>query len=53
MDNREKYKLLLPIIEAYSQGKVIEVKKKLGWEHVEILEFDLSLDKYIIKLEAK
>lgn len=53
MDNREKYKLLLPIIEAYSQGKVIEVKKKLGWEPVEILKFGLSSDKYRIKPEVK
>ena len=53
MDNIEKYKLLLPIIEAYSQGKVIEVKKKLGWEPVEILELDLFHDEYRIKPGAK
>ena len=53
MDNREKYKLLLPIIEAYSQGKVIEVNRKFGWEIVENPLFSLSPCNYRIKPESK
>ena len=53
MDKRERYKLLLPIIEAYSKGKIIEVKKKTGWETVEFSVFNLSPDKYRIKSENK
>lgn len=53
MDNREKYKLLLPIIEAYSKGEIIEVKRELCWEPVAFPVFNLSPDKYRIKLESK
>ena len=53
MDHREKYKLLLPIIEAYSKGKIIEVIKDDSWEAVEFPIFNLSPDKYRIKPEDK
>lgn len=53
MDNREKYKLLLPIIEAYSKGKIIEVKKNTNWEIVKNPIFNLDPCDYRIQSEIK
>lgn len=56
MNNREYYKELLPIIQAFAEGKVIQFRCKTGeWLDIINNEFDfiLSPDDYRIKPEPK
>ena len=50
---REEAKELLPIIEAYSKGKIIQIKNKDKWADLEEPDFRCSPDKYRIKPELK
>lgn len=52
--DREKAKALLPIIQAFAEGKSIEFKDSYGkWIKSELLAFDLPLKDYRIKTEPK
>ena len=56
MNNREYYKELLPIIQAFADGRVIQFRCKTGeWLDIINNEFDfiLSPDDYRIKPEPK
>ena len=50
---REEAKELLPIIEAYSKGKTIQIKNKDKWADLNGASFGASPDKYRIKPELK
>ena len=50
---REEARKLLPIIEAYSKGKTIQIKNKDKWADVVEATFSASPDKYRIKPEQK
>ena len=49
----EEAKELLPIIEAYSKGKTIQIKNKDKWADLVEATFSASPDKYRIKPESK
>ena len=49
---REEAKELLPIIEAYSKGKTVQIKNKDKWADVIEATFSASPDKYRIKPES-
>lgn len=52
--NREQAKELLPIIQAFAEGKTIELKDSYGkWVESDLLAFDLSPKNYRIKSEPK
>ena len=50
---REEAKQLLPIIQAFAEGKVIETKTGSGWISIENMSFAGNPDSYHIKLEPK
>lgn len=50
---REETKELLPIMEAYSEGKTIQIKNKDKWVDLDEASFSASPDKYRIKPEPK
>ena len=50
---REETKELLPIMEAYSKGKTVQIKNKDKWADLEEPDFRCSPDKYRIKPEPK
>ncbi len=52
--NREQAKELLPIIQAFAEGRTIEFKDSYGkWVKSDLLAFDLSPKNYRIKREPK
>ena len=52
--NREQAKELLPIIQAFAEGRAIELKDSYGkWVESDLLAFDLSPKNYRIKREPK
>ena len=51
--DRNQAKELLPIIKAFSEGKVIETKTGSGWISIENMSFAGNPDSYRIKLEPK
>ena len=51
--DRNQAKELLPIIKAFSEGKVIETKTGSGWISIENMSFARNPDSYRIKLEPK
>lgn len=52
--NRQQAKDMLPIIQAFAEGKSIEFKDSYGkWIKSDLLAFDLSLKDYRIKTEPK
>ena len=53
MFTREETKKLLPIIQAFAEGKEIQVKGINNWRTSEDLNFDLSTEEYRIKPEPK
>ena len=50
---REETKELLPIIEAYSKGKTVQIKNNDKWADLVEATFSASPDKYRIKPEPK
>ena len=48
---REEAKELLPLMEAYSKGKTVQIKNKDKWADVVEATFSASPDKYRIKPE--
>ena len=50
---REEAKELLPLMEAYSKGKTIQIKNKDKWADLVEATFSASPDKYRIKPEQK
>ena len=50
---REEAKELLPIIEAYSKGKTIQIWDDSKWVNLDVAAFGASPDKYRIKPESK
>ena len=50
---REKVKQLLPIMQAYAEGKTIQFLDRGKWADVYETDFYQSPDKYRIKLEPK
>lgn len=50
---REQAKKLLPIIQAFSEGKCVEAKTGSGWIHIENMSFTGNPDSYRIKPETK
>lgn len=50
---REQAKKLLPIIQAFSEGKDIETKTGSGWISIESMSFAGNPDSYRIKPEPK
>ena len=50
---REEAKELLPIMEAYSRGKTVQIKNKDKWTDLDEATFSASPDKYRIKPEQK
>ena len=50
---REEAKEILPIMEAYSKGKTVQIKNKDKWADVVEATFSASPDKYRIKPEPK
>ena len=51
--DRNQAKELLPIIKAFSEGKVIETKTGSGWISIENMSFAGEPDGYRIKSESK
>lgn len=51
--NRNQAKELLPVIKAFSEGKVIETKTGSGWISIENMSFAGKPDNYRIKPEPK
>ena len=51
--DRNQAKELLPIIKAFSEGKVIETKTGSGWISIENMSFAGNPDSYRIKPEPK
>lgn len=49
---REEARKLLPIMEAYSEGKTIQIKNKDKWADLVEATFGASPDKYRIKPES-
>lgn len=50
---REQAKKLLPVIQAFSEGKDIETKTGSGWISIESMSFAGNPDSYRIKPEPK
>ena len=50
---REEARKLLPLMEAYSKGKTIQIKNKDKWADLVEATFAASPDKYRIKPEPK
>ena len=50
---REEVKKLLPVIQAFTEGKTIEFLKQGAWVELKDPDFIWSADKYRIKSEAK
>ena len=51
--DRNQAKELLPVIKAFSEGKVIETKTGSGWISIENMSFAGNPDSYRIKLGPK
>lgn len=52
--NREQAKELLPIIQAFAEGKTIQVREDIDWCYLgNETDFDLSPQRYRIKPEPK
>ena len=51
--NRKEAKQLLPIIQAFSEGKDVETKTGSGWISIENMSFAGNPDSYRIKPEPK
>lgn len=51
--DRNQAKELLPVIKAFSEGKVIETKTGSGWISIENMSFAGNPDSYRIKTEPK
>ena len=51
--NRNQAKELLPVIKAFSEGKVIETKTGSGWISIENMSFAGNPDSYRIKPNPK
>lgn len=52
--NREQAKELLPIIQAFAEGKTIQVREDIDWCYLgNETDFDLSPQRYRIKTEPK
>ena len=51
--NRKEIKKILPVIQAFAEGKEIQVKGINNWRTSEELNFDWSPDLYRIKKEPK
>ena len=50
---REETKELLPIMKAYSKGKIIQIWDESKWVDLDEVSFSASPDKYRIKPEPK
>lgn len=50
---REETRELLPIMKAYSEGKIIQIWDESKWVDLDEVSFSASPDKYRIKLEPK
>ena len=50
---RKETKELLPIMEAYSKGKIIQIWDESKWVDLDEVSFSASPDKYRIKPEPK
>lgn len=51
--NREEAKKLLPVIQAFAEGKCVETKTGSGWINIENMSFAGNPDSYRIKPEPK
>lgn len=51
--NRKEAKQLLPIIQAFAEGKDVETKTGSGWINIENMSFAGNPDSYRIKPEQK
>ena len=51
--NRKQAKEILPIIQAFAEGKGVETKTGSGWISIENMSFAGNPDSYRIKLEPK
>lgn len=51
--NREEAKKLLPVIQAFAEGKCVETKTGSGWMNIENMSFAGKPDSYRIKPEPK
>ena len=50
---REEGKEMLPIIQAFAEGKTIQVKERGKWVDLDETDFSRSIDEYRIKPEQK
>lgn len=50
---RDEAKAILPLMEAYSKGKTIQIKGKDNWFDLHEPDFRASIDRYRIKPEPK
>ena len=50
---REETRKLLPIMEAYSEGKTVQIWDESKWVNLDEVSFSTSPDKYRIKPEPK
>ena len=51
--NRKEAKLLMPVIQAFADGKDVETKTSSGWISIENMSFAGNPDSYRIKPEPK
>lgn len=52
--NRQQAKELLPIIQAFAEGKIIEVREDINWCYLgKEIDFNLNPQRYRIKSEPK
>lgn len=51
--NRKEAKILMPVIQAFADGKDVETKTSSGWISIENMSFVGNPDSYRIKPEPK
>lgn len=51
--NRKEAKILMPVIQAFADGKDVETKTSSGWISIENMSFAGNPDSYRIKPEPK
>lgn len=51
--NRKEAKILMPVIQAFADGKDVETKTSSGWISIENMSFAGNPDSYRIKPETK
>lgn len=51
--NRKEAKILMPVIQAFADGKDVETKTSSGWISIENMSFAGNPDSYRIKPESK